>query len=69
MKDDYKRIIKQSCITIFFSYCIYFYDTRLIHLLINEITQLGIIIVYVCMRTKMNPHDAIDPCKPCQQFL
>ena len=39
MKDEYKKIKKQLCISIFFSYCIYFYDICLIHLLINEITQ------------------------------
>ena len=46
MKDEYRNIKKQSCITIFFKYCIYFYDIQLIHFLIDEITQLGIITVY-----------------------
>ncbi len=63
MKDEYKDIKKQSYITIFFSHCIYFYNIRLIHMLIDEITQLGIITVYVhacmgvalCTRTDSYP--------------
>ena len=46
-KDENEKIKKQSYISFFFSYCIYFYDTRFIHLLIDEITQLGIITVYI----------------------
>ena len=46
MKDEHENIKKQSYISLFFSYCIYFYDSRLMHLLIDEITQLGIITVY-----------------------
>ena len=38
MEDKYKKITKQSCISLFFNYCIYFYNLRLIHLLIDEIT-------------------------------
>ena len=47
MKDEHEKIKKQSYISLFFSYCIYFYDIRLMHLLIDEITQLGIITVYI----------------------
>ena len=46
MKDEYEKIKKQSYVSFFLSYCMYFYDIWLIHLLINEITQLGIITVY-----------------------
>ena len=46
MKDEHKKIKKQSYVSFFLSYCIYSYDIWLIHLLINEITQLGIITVY-----------------------
>ena len=45
MKDEHEKIKKQSYISLFFSYCIYSYDIRLMHLLINEIGQLGIITV------------------------
>ena len=45
MKDEHKKIKKQSYVSFFLSYCMYFYDIWLIHLLINEITQLGIITV------------------------
>ena len=48
MKDEHKKIKKQSYVSFFLSYCIYFYNIWLIHLLINEITQLGIITVYRC---------------------
>ena len=47
MKDEHKKIKKQSYVSFFLSYCIYFYDIWLIHLLIDEITQLGIITVYL----------------------
>ena len=46
MKDKYKKIKKQSYISYFLSYCMYFYDIQLMHLLIDEIGQLGIITVY-----------------------
>ena len=46
MKYENEKIKKQSYISFFFSYCIYFYDIRLIHLLIDEITQLRINTVY-----------------------
>ena len=46
MKDEHEKIKKQSYVSFFLSYCIYFYDIWLIHLLIDEITQLGIITVY-----------------------
>ena len=45
MKDEHEKIKKQSYISLFFNYCIYFYDIRLMHLLIDEITKLGIITV------------------------
>ena len=45
MKDEHEKIKKQSYVSFFLSYCIYSYDTWLIRLLIDEITQLGIIIV------------------------
>ena len=47
MKDEHKKIKKQSYVSFFLSYCIYFYDIWLIHLLIDEITQLGKITVYI----------------------
>ena len=50
MKDEHENIKKQSYISLFFSYCIYVYDIRLMHLLIDEITQLGIITVYIHAR-------------------
>ena len=57
MKDKHKKIKKQSYISLFFSYCTYFYDIRLIHLLIDEITQLKIITVYhQGDRNKMGRH-------------
>ena len=46
MKDEHEKIKKQSYISLFFSYCIYFHNIRLMHLLIDEITQLAIITVY-----------------------
>ena len=46
-KDEYEKTKKQSCITNVFSYCIYFFEVPLIDLLIDEITQLGIITVYL----------------------
>ena len=46
MKDEYEKIKKQSCISNVFSYCIYFFEVPLIDLLIDEITQFGIITVY-----------------------
>ena len=46
MKDKYEKITKQSYISFFLNYCMYFYDIRLMHLLIDEIGQLGIITVY-----------------------
>ena len=45
-----KRLKNSHILASFFSYCIYFYDIRLIHLLIDEITQLGIITVYHWLR-------------------
>ena len=45
MKYEYEKIKKQSYIGLFFSYCIYLYDIRLMHLPIDEITQLEIITV------------------------
>ena len=45
MKDEYEKIKKQSCISNVFSYCIYSFEIPLIDLLIDEITQLGIITV------------------------
>ena len=49
MKDKYKKIKKQSYISYFLSYCMYFYDIQLMHLLIDEIGQLGIITVYIVL--------------------
>ena len=46
MKDEHEKIKKQSHISLFFSYCTYFYNIRLMHLLIDEITQLKINTVY-----------------------
>ena len=46
MKDEHENIKKQSYVSLFLSYCIHFYDIWMIHLLIDEITQLGIITVY-----------------------
>ena len=43
--NEHEKIIKQSYISFCFSYCMYFYDIRLMHLLIDEIGQLGIITV------------------------
>ena len=37
MKDEHKKIKKQSYVSFFLSYCTYFYDIWLIHLLIDEI--------------------------------
>ena len=47
MKDKYEKIKKWSYISFFLSYCMYFYDIWLMHLLIDEIGQLGIITVYM----------------------
>ena len=47
MKDEHNKINKLSYISLFFSYCIYFYDIRLMYLLIDEIGQLGRITVYI----------------------
>ena len=51
MKDEHEKI-KKSYVGFFLGYCIYFYDIRLIHLLIDEITQLGIITVYKSLMWK-----------------
>ena len=62
MKDEHKKIKKQSYVSFFLSYCIYFYDIWLIHLLIDEITQLGIITVYQLrsVLTKKNRVSDVD---------
>ena len=46
MTDEHEKIEKQSYVCLFFSYSMYFHDIRLMHLLIDEIGQLGIITVY-----------------------
>ena len=55
MKDEHKKIKKQSYVSFFLSYCKYFYDIWLIHLLIDEITQLRIITVYNYRCDASNP--------------
>ena len=53
MKDEHEKIKKQSYVSFFLSYCIYFYDIWLIHSLIDEIIQLGIITVYLFAHPRM----------------
>ena len=55
MKDGHEKIKKQSYVSFFLSYCIYLYDIWLIHLLIDEITKLGIITVYLSHYLQATP--------------
>ena len=63
MKDENEKIKKQSCINNVFSYCIYFFDVPLIDLLIDEITQLGIITVYCKNSKKQKMKDEYEKIK------
>ena len=59
MKDEHEKIKKQSYVSFFLSYCIYFYEIRLIHLLIDDITQLGIIPVYQSIAAKTDQRQTV----------
>ena len=47
MKDNHKKIKKWSCSSICLNYYMHIYDAILIFWLMNEITQLGIITLYM----------------------
>ena len=60
MTDEHEKIEKQSYVCLFFSYSMYFHDIRLMHLLIDEIGQLGITTVY----TSKSTHILVPPPPP-----
>ena len=62
MKDVYEKIRKWSYISFCLSYCMYIQDITLIHQLINEITQLGIITLYkvTCSQCACKGHNMLD---------
>ena len=47
-----KRLKNSHILAFFLSYCMYFYDIRLMHLLIDEIGQLGIFTLYLRRNVK-----------------